>query len=447
MGRTEAAEEGGGEDPDSSFQMTSEQFPDLSQQTARARGRFAPQGMGSSGGGNASFRGTVGGGAGGRFAASRSAALTAENFPALAPGSGGGGGGGSGGFGGAFLNALIPRGGRIYDDRDRWSYPEVDIKQGKGNKKKKKGGGGGGGGVLTASTPNAASSSSGSSSVPLGPRPTGQGLQEEIQSLIGEAAFAELRDISRQLRTGALTGEEYYDGVVRLVPLRIVRLRVMADLLDLLPDEGLKTDIRALMDARDGAGGKVQKDDNEEKEEDEEDEEEERPVPSPPRPAFPSLGEASSSQQPTPKPKPKKKPQAAPSRSNGWAKALASASGSSGPTLVPKGRKPAGITIVRFKGGATSDGERPEASLFGERGETADAGGGGGPPGLGDNFPSLSVALPRPAGGGWVGKAARDAEEDNPYVSNGAGGAGGGKKKKQQGKKRNELQLAAFNFK
>jgi hypothetical protein len=50
------------------------------------------------------------------------------------------------------------------------------------------------------------------------------------------------------------------------------------------------------------------------------------------------------------------------------------------------------------------------------------------------------------SGGGWVGKAVRDAEdEDSPYA-NGAAGAGG-KKKKQQGKKKNALQLAAFNFK
>jgi len=99
----------------------------------------------------------------------------------------------------------LPRGARVVDDRDRWSYPEVDIGGGGGKaggkKKKKKAQ------VQTQQQQQL-------QKVPAGPRPlNGQALTAEIQGLIGEAAFTELRDISRQFRCGELTSAGYYDKV------------------------------------------------------------------------------------------------------------------------------------------------------------------------------------------------------------------------------------------
>lgn len=309
----------------------------------------------------------------------------------------------------------------------------------------------------------------------------------------------------------------------------------MADLVDLLPEEGeeLKREIRAVMASREGGteggikGGEEegrgeQEEQEEEEEEDSSEEEEDREEEKVrPRLAFPTLGEASSrsssgscSKVTATKPKKKQQQQAGGGRSSAWAKALAAAGGGSGGlTRVPHGRKPAGITIVRFKNddnerGGSENGQR-EANVFlppgpplstgslssmaSRLGGAGRGGGGGGsnvsssafshlpsvstsiprgpPPGLErpssvtkteDNFPSLgrvssngntsaavaAAAAPRVSvsKGGWVGKAVRDAaeDEDSPYAS-GAAGAGG-KKKKQQGKKKNALQLAAFNF-
>jgi len=83
-GGREGGYEGGEGEPPSTFQMTSEQFPDLSQQTARARGRMMP--MGAAVGAAAAAAAAVAGGAGG-------GGLRREDFPAL----GGGGGRGEGG--------------------------------------------------------------------------------------------------------------------------------------------------------------------------------------------------------------------------------------------------------------------------------------------------------------------------------------------------------------
>ncbi|GAB5030266.1 avr1b-1 avirulence-like protein [Nannochloropsis oceanica] len=525
-GGEEGGYEGGGGGAPLTFQMTSEQFPDLSQQTARTRGRIMPMGAAVGAAAAATVGGGGRGGGVGRVAPGGRTGvggLSREDFPALGCGGGGGGeGGGGGGGGGAFLNALLPRGARVVDERDRWSYPEVDIGGGgkAGGKKKKK-----------KKQPQQQSTERDSISRPL----NGQALTAGIQSLIGEEAFTELRDMSRQFRCGELTSAEYYNKVMTLMPLGVVRRRVMADLVDLLPEEGeeLKREIRAVMASREGGteggikGGEEegrgeQEEQEEEEEEDSSEEEEDREEEKVrPRLAFPTLGEASSrsssgscSKVTATKPKKKQQQQAGGGRSSAWAKALAAAGGGSGGlTRVPHGRKPAGITIVRFKNddnerGGSENGQR-EANVFlppgpplstgslssmaSRLGGAGRGGGGGGsnvsssafshlpsvstsiprgpPPGLErpssvtkteDNFPSLgrvssngntsaavaAAAAPRVSvsKGGWVGKAVRDAaeDEDSPYAS-GAAGAGG-KKKKQQGKKKNALQLAAFNF-
>lgn len=148
------------------------------------------------------------------------------------------------------MNALLPRGAQIHQDRDRWSYPEVDIgprggRAGKQKGKKKKGGGGSATATSVHEEEEDDDDDDQGDAALAGPRPSGgQGLMEEIQNLIGEDAFVTLRDTSRQLRTGALAGQAYYDGVIKLIPSRPIRLRVMADLLDILPDEALKQEIQ-----------------------------------------------------------------------------------------------------------------------------------------------------------------------------------------------------------
>jgi hypothetical protein len=359
------------------FTLGGDAFPDLSDDAARVfRNRYGASGRAASG------------------TRSPPGALREEDFPTL-----GGGVGAGGGPGGAFRNAVAPYPTRamiLHNDRnDPFYYPDVPLDRPQGKKGPGKGGKKpeakgptpaelaqrqGSLAMATTATPSR------DAPVPLPsppPPPQAQAegrdkhtVTEEIQGLLGDEAFQELRSFSRQLAQAEIEGGDYYDKVIELIPPREMRWRVMTDLLELLPDKQLAQDIRYLMDTRDGDPSVA-------------------PAPEPaPAPAPTHTAKAAP---PEPKPKAKKAgPAKRLPKANDVANALAAITGGGpGPsTRRPEARK-SGFSVVKFRGMGQ-----------GQASKAAEAAEGKGPP------PEVMEAE-GPGGAGTVLRLARRDDDDD----------------------------------